>query len=199
MDIENYVQEPNQQDGTSDLFELSLWPTETVQSEILAINVSRRFLYILTKKNDVYRIDFDKIDLTQGNAYSLPVEKDKGQTTEKTKEKLTKIFCDPEGNHCFIKHNNRMYYFHGNHSKIKEVPGLKDIDVYAMAFDEKNTDPKTTGEMLISDYNSNIYKYKIDVVGDNKYNETCTALTQLNVDKKDRIYGLHVRKYIILY
>ena len=195
MDIENYIQEQEQQDGTSDLFELVLWPTDTVQSEILAINVSRRFLYIFTKKNEMFRIDFDKIDLTQGNAYTLPAEKDKGQAQDKTKEPLTKIFCDPEGNHCFIKHNNRMYYFNGNHSKIKELSGLKDIDVYAMAFsfDEKSTDPKTTGEMLISDYNSNIYKYKIDVVGENKYNESCTPLTQLNIEKKDRIYGLHVR------
>ena len=201
MDIENYIQDPGQQDRTSELFELSHWPTETVQNDIIAINASKRFLYILTRKNDVYRIEFGKSG-SESNAYSLPTEKDRGQTGEKCKERLTKIFCDPEGNHCFIKHNHRMYYFNGNHSRLKELPELKDIEVYAMAFDEKNTDVKSTGDMLITDYNSNIYKYKVDVTGENKYTESLTHLITLSTEKHDRIYGIHVSStylYIHIY
>lgn len=197
MDVDNTVQEQYQHNGTSDLFELCHWPTETIQSDILAINATRKFLYVLTQKNEMYRIDYERIG-SEANSYPLPPDKDKAQVNNKIKEKMTKLFCDCEGNHCFIKHNGKMYYFNGNHSKIKELSALKDIDVCAMAFDEKIIDQKSTGEMLISDYSSSIYLYKLDAASETKYRESCTLLTQIPLNNRDRIYGLHVR-YLYMY
>jgi hypothetical protein len=54
--------------------------------------------------------------------------------------------------------------------------------------------------MLITDYNSNIYKYKVDVTGENKYTESLTHLITLSMEKHDRIYGIHVsRIYTYIY
>ncbi len=83
-----------------------------------------------------------------------------------------------------------MYYFNGTSDKIKELTTLKGLEVYAVAFDEKNTNPKDTGEILISDHESKIYSYRIEIQKDDKIVDPLCELIQL--EKRDKIYGLEV-------
>lgn len=190
-DIESNLNQEEHEGGTSDLFELDQWDMPSIQNKIFSIAASEQFLYIITKNGDVIRWSIGNSDtLTQ--SYSLPMTK---TPPSNSPEKLTKIFCDRKGNHAIIKHGGRMYYFNGTSTSIKELPSLKGIEVYAVGFDEKNTNPKSTGEILIADWESKIYTYYIELE-QGKVKDGIAELIQL--DKKDKIYGLEVSLYVLI-
>ena len=194
MDIESNIIQEEKPECTSDMFELQHWDFPSIQQDIVAMAVSSHFVYIMTKSNVVYRWKVGDLESLQ-QEYNLPM-KDKEKEDKSIRvcpEKLSSIFCDSEGNHAIIKHNNKMYYFNGTANKIRELPGLKGIEVYSIAFDDRNKSQTTTNDILITDYDSKIMLYRIDLEKDGRVKESCSELISLKqyVDPKDRIYGIH--------
>ncbi|MCQ2819415.1 MAG: hypothetical protein MJ252_19305 [archaeon] len=190
-DIESNLNQDDQEVGTSDLFDLEQWEIPNLPRRIASITTSRQFTYIITQDGEILRWVAGNSDSLK-NLYSLPTPKNPPSNSP---EKVTKIFCDRSGNHAIIKHEGRMYYFNGRSMNPKELPSLKGIEVYAVAFDEKNTSETSTGEILISDHENKIYSYSIEIFdqGKNKdqIKENIQELIQIN--KNDIIYGLQVK------
>lgn len=188
MDIESNLIQEEKQESTSDMFELIHWDLSGIRNEILSIATSKRFIYILTQKNVVYRWTLGNSDSLK-QEYTIPVPQEIANQTCPPQDAC--VYCDPIGNHALIKYNKRMYYFNGNREKIKELPGLKGIEVISVAFDERNEDPKSTQEILLTDSQSRIILYKIDCEKDDRVKESfCMLFNEL--DPKDKIYGIHV-------
>lgn len=191
-DIESNLNQEDHEVGTSDLFELDQWDIPSFQNKINSIAVSEQFLYIITREGEVIRWKIGNSE-SLNQSYSLPQTK---TPPSNSPEKLTKIFCDRKGNHAIIKHGGKMFYFNGTSNSIKELPSLKGIEVYAVGFDEKNTNPKSTGEILLSDYENKIYSYYIELE-QGKIKDGIAELIQL--DKRDRIYGLEVSLILLIF
>lgn len=191
-DLETNINQDDQEEGTSDLFELYPWDIPNLQGLIAGIATSEQFLYIITKEGDIIRFQGGKSE-TLRNLYSLPTNPKNPPSN--APEKLTKIFTDRKGNHAIIKHGGRMYYFNSGSTSVKELPALKGIEVYAVGFDESNANPKSTGEILISDFENRIYSYTIEFE-QGKVKDNIQELFQLP-GTKDKIYGLQVSLFIL--
>lgn len=188
MDIESNLIQEEKQESTSDMFELQHWDLPSIQKEILSIAISKQFIYILTQKNVVYRWSVGNLDSLR-QEYTIPVPQEIANKTCPPQDAC--VFCDPTGNHALIKYNKRMYYFNGTRDKIKELPGLKGIEVISVAFDERNQDPNSTQEILLTDSQSKIILYRIDQEKDGRVKESCYVLFN-DLDPKDKVYGIHV-------
>ncbi|MCQ2816892.1 MAG: hypothetical protein MJ252_06480 [archaeon] len=186
-----YMQEEQDQ-GINDLFELDQWDIPNLPNKITSIATSQNFLYIVTEDGEILRWTVGNPD-TLKNLYPLPQPKNPPSNCP---DKITKIFCDRKGNHAFIKHAGRMYYFNGTTSTPRELNSFKGIEVYAIAFDQNNTNLKSTGEILISDSENRIYSYSVELE-QGKPKEQIQELIKL--DSKETIYGLEVKLFNLIF
>ena len=130
---------------------------------------SESALYLLTDKSKF--LVFEK-NSTNKNYLQLNLvpyitkEEDKFQT----KDYLSQIWSDDSGNHVLVKHDGKLYYYNPYFKKdlnLKEInleyKNKYYIEPYSIAFDEsiKSSDEF---EILVSDYNSEIYNIKIKFV-----------------------------------
>ena len=81
-------------------------------------------------------------------------------------KKESQIWCDKFGNHIIINHKNFTYYYnpHLPKEKLQEINFIynnKYILPYSIAFNNDFYEIFNTGDILLSDFNSNIYKLRI--------------------------------------
>ena len=130
-------------------------PEDIDNSTILSMTTSKKYIFLFTDSANLYRIENDSLKLLP----PCPIQI--AETKSNYKENLTKMWTERSGNHCIIRHNGVIYYFNNSVSSTKELKKLRDIDVCAVAFNDKNDDLKNTGNILVSDYYNNIYEYNI--------------------------------------
>ena len=200
-DIESNLLSDDKHESTSDLFELIKFNTNNIhnlQSEILVVASSKQFTFIVTKKAEIFKYKLNDLD-SLNYAYSLkpnlnieiPEEKKK-----KFNDDLVHIWTDQLGNHVIIKFEHRCFYFNKLLQNPFELVSLNDIEIYAVAFDERNKDEKTTQNILISDQNSIIYSYKISIEENKKdfsvkEHQRKKLFEPENISKDDRIYSIY--------
>ena len=130
-------------------------PEDFDNSNILSMSISKKYIFLFTASSNLFRIESESLKLLS------PISIQILESKSNFKENLTKIWSERSGNHCIIRHKGIIYYFNSSASTVKELKKLRDIEVCAVAFNDKNDDIKTTGNILISDYYNNFYDYNI--------------------------------------
>ena len=143
----------------------------SIQGKILFITSSENNnIYIITDFNLFYVIEKGMPNKTKKYKISPLNKKNLNYQTE---EKESQIWCDKLGNHIIFKYQNNLYYFNPQKSKEK----LSELNLfynnfylqpYAVAFNNDFYDTCDTGDILFSDFNSDIYKLRIQLNDKNK-------------------------------
>ena len=155
-DLEDNIMKEENPQSTSDKFPLKRLNLPNFQGKIVSMSSSKKYLYFVTDIGELFRLKSN--DLSSLNqAHKIRPESSK--LTPKFKESFTKIWTDKAGNHSIIRYKNSIYYFNSDGGIVKELNLLKEkqIEVCAVGFDENNDNILTTGNILITDYNNNIY------------------------------------------
>ena len=202
--------------------EINVYPLQKmryqISGKILYItSCVKNITFILTDEDSFYVIDNSKEHGT--NKYSLHSTIDpKNKIKFQSNEIHSQIWCHKLGHHAIIKYKNEIYYYNPNllKEKVQELNFFyedKYLQPYAVAFNDDYFEPNDTGEILFSDYNSDIYKLQITVSGQNvirifgrifsfkEKEETDNELNYFNLSKGDRILDmklLYSSKYNIL-
>ena len=202
--------------------EINVYPLQKmryqISGKILYItSCVKNITFILTDEDSFYVIDNSKEHGT--NKYSLHSTIDpKNKIKFQSNEIHSQIWCHKLGHHAIIKYKNEIYYYNPNllKEKVQELNFFyedKYLQPYAVAFNDDYFEPNDTGEILFSDYNSDIYKLQITVSGQNvirifgrifsfkEKEETDNELNYFNLNKGDRILDmklLYSSKYNIL-
>ena len=156
--------------------EINEYPMEKIRYSITGkilhmISCVKNLTFILTDENSFYVIDNSKEKgITKYLLHSTLEQKNKSKF--QSKEISSQIWCHKLGFHAIIKYNNEIFYYnpHLQKEKVQELNFFyedKYLQPYAVAFDDDNFDTNDTGEILFSDYNSDIYKLQITIVGQN--------------------------------
>ena len=202
--------------------EINVYPLQKmryqISGKILYItSCVKNITFILTDEDSFYVIDNSKEHGT--NKYSLHSTIDpKNKIKFQSNEIHSQIWCHKLGHHAIIKYKNEIYYYNPNllKEKVQELNFFyedKYLQPYAVAFNDDYFEPNDTGEILFSDYNSDIYKLQITISGQNvirifgrifsfkEKEETDNELNYFNLSKGDRILDmklLYSSKYNIL-
>ena len=161
-DLEFNVMKEENIKSSSDQFPLKTLTLPNFQGKIVSMSSSKKYLYFITDIGELFRLKSG--DLSSLNqAHKIRPESSK--SFPPFKEKLIKIWTDIEGNHSIIRYKNSIYYFNSECGIVKELNKFKEhkIEIFAVGFDETNTNVFKTGNILISDYNNNIYEYCITI------------------------------------
>ena len=159
-DLEENLIKEEKLKSASDQFPFLKLNLPNYQGKILSMSSSKKYLYFVTDIGELFRLKSG--DLSSLNqAYKIRPESSKSYPP--FKEKLTKIWTDMAGNHSIIRYKNSVYYFNSECSIVKELKVFKEkqIEIFAVGFDETNQNVFKTGNILMSDYNNNIYEYSI--------------------------------------
>ena len=194
--------------NTSNKFNLRSFDLDEEQGKetIISMSSSKKNIFFLTENHNLFLADSVTLK-TINELYSLPEPKESIEFKEKG---FNKIWCDREGNHCIIRHNNSIYYFNNATRQVVELEKFRKIEICAVALDDKNTEYNTTKNFLAVDYDNKIYECCVEIIPNKKekIKERIEELTTLNFldpnnddDEdtenrksykpiKDRIYGL---------
>ena len=156
--------------------EINEYPIEKIRYPITGkilymTSCVKNLTFILTDEDSFYVIDNSKEkSLTKYILHSTLEPKNKSKF--QSKEISSQIWCHKLGFHAIIKYNNEIFYYnpHLTKEKVQELNFFyedKYLQPYAVAFDDDNFDTNDTGEILFSDYNSDIYKLQITIAGQN--------------------------------
>ena len=185
-DIENNMISYEKPESSNNLFPLNQFNTLTIQGKYEAFSPSQKYLFLLTERAEIYRLEMNNENSFR-QAHSLP-------NLEKIpKEKMTKIWTDKIGNFALIKVDVSYYLFYKE--KVYFLTQLSDkgtYDIVEAAFDRRNPkEENSTPEILLADRNYMLYSYKISI-SKNGLIETINSLIQLpgTNDKSDRIFGI---------
>ena len=159
-DIESHVMKKNKIINISNKFDLNSLnlPEIYKKSDILSISTSKKYIYLLTNNSEILCIE-SKTLKPLDQLFTIPPSESKANF----KEKVTKIWTERSGNHSIIRYNDSIYYFNNQALSAKELKKFRDIEICAVAFDDRNNDPKNTGNFLASDYYNNIYECNLSV------------------------------------
>ena len=160
-DLEDKIIKEEIPKSSSDQFPLLKLSLPNFQGKIVSMSSSKKYLYFITDIGEFFRLKSG--DLSSSNqAYKIRPESSKYPPF---KEKLTKIWTDSAGNHSIIRYKNSIFYFNSEYGVVKELKVFKEkqIEVFSVGFDETNQNVFKTGNILISDYNNNIYEYSIAI------------------------------------
>ena len=148
--------------------DLKKWASSRAKN--IYITASKTALYILTDLNEL--TIFDNFE-SKSSKYKLIPSITTDEKIYQISDNSSKIFCDKEGNHVIIKHDKHIYYynqiFKGDLS-LKQIFFKNDsnyIVPFAIAFNEDDTTNNDTGEILMTDYSSDIYQLRIKIVENN--------------------------------
>ena len=95
-DIENNMISYEKPESSNNLFPLNQFNTLTIQGKYEAFSPSQKYLFLLTERAEIYRLEMNNENSFR-QAHSLP-------NLEKIpKEKMTKIWTDKIGNFALIK------------------------------------------------------------------------------------------------
>lgn len=190
-DIENNMISDDKPESSNNLFPLYQFNIATIQGKIEAFTPSQKYIFLLTDRAEIYRIEMSNENSFR-QAYSLP------NVTERLKNiKSTRIWTDKIGNFALIKVDNTYYLFYNEKvhllEKISEKNNQnKGYDIVEVAFDRRALkEENSTNEILLADRDYNLYSYKISI-NKNQIIEILTDLITLpsTKDKTDRIFGL---------
>ena len=143
----------------------------SIQGKILYITSSENNnMFIITDCNYFYVIDKGIEKFTKRYKISSFIKKYRKFQTQNNQ---THIWCDKLGNHVIIKYYNNLYYYnpHIPKEKIQELNLYYNncyLQPYAIAFNNDFYDTKDTGDILFSDFNSDIYQLRIQINEKNK-------------------------------
>ena len=131
----------------------------------------KNITFILTDEDSFYVIDNSKEKNIKKYLLCSTLEQ-KNKIKFQTKEIESQIWCHKLGSHAIIKYKNEIFYYNPNllKEKVQELNFFyedKYLQPYAIAFDDDYFEPNDTGEILFSDYNSDIYKLQITINGQN--------------------------------
>ena len=207
-DLEENLMKEEKSNSISDQFPLLKLNLPNFQGKIASMSSSKKYLYFVTDIGELFRIKSG--DLSSLNqAHKIRPESSKSYPP--FKEKLIKIWTDIAGNHSIIRYKNSVYYFNSECGIVKELKKFKEkqIEIFAVGFDEMNQNVFKTGNILISDYNNNIYEYSLTIESmdrdDLTFKDNISILDSLlyqdwdkeeddelskEVDSSDRIYGI---------
>ena len=149
-DLESNIMKDDNIESTSNKFSLKHFnlPGSQQNINILSMSASKKFIYLVTDHSELLRIESNTLEPIQ-QAYSI--KSSENENSIKFHEPLTKIWTDREGNHSIIRYNGRIYYFNSSGSNVKELNSLKDVEVCAVGFDDRNNNTENTGYFLVSD------------------------------------------------
>ena len=206
-DLETNILQEDKVESTSNKFALKQFnlPPSQPNVTILSMSSSKKYIYLVTDRSELLLIESETLRPVQ-QAFTI----EKSQNYERFYENITKIWTDRAGNHSIIRHNRGIYYFNSSGSYVKELKSLRGIEVCAVGFDDRNTDPKSTGNFLVTDFFNKIYECNILIrlevggSGDYQIEDSAEELVTLNfadneededinAPKKknyDRIYGI---------
>jgi len=156
--------------------EINVYPMEKIKYQISGkilymISCVKNITFILTDESAFYVIDNFKEKSI--NKYILKTTKDpKNKIKYQTNEIESQIWCHKLGTHAIIKYKNDVFYYNPNllKEKVQELNFFYEdryLQPYAIAFDDDSFETNDTGEILFSDYNSDIYKLQITINGQN--------------------------------
>ena len=157
--------------------EINMYPMEKmrypISGKILYItSCVKNKTFILTDEASLYVIDNSKEKNINKYPLISTLNSKKNKVKNQTEEIESQIWCHKLGSHAIIKYKNECFYYNPllAKEKVQELNFFyedKYLQPYAVAFDDDNFDPNDTGEILFSDYNSDIYKLQITISGQN--------------------------------
>ena len=128
------------------------------ENNILSISTSKKYIYILKENSELILFESKTLRPIM-KSFKIPPP----QNNSKFTENLTKIWSDREGNHNIIRHNGSIFYFNSNFGNIKELKNFKNVEICALALDDRNTDEIDTKNFLAVDYVNKIYECNIKI------------------------------------
>jgi hypothetical protein len=156
--------------------EINVYPFQKmkyqISGKILYItSCVKNITFILTDDNYFYVIDNSKEKGTTKYLLHSTLDQ-KNKIKFQAQEIESQIWCHKLGNHAIIKNKNEIFYYNPNllKEKVQELNFFyedKYLQPYAIAFDDDYFEPNDTGEILFSDYYSDIYKLQISISGQN--------------------------------
>ena len=202
--------------------DINVYPIETLKLQILGrilymTSCVKNITFILTDQDFFYVIENGKENGI--NKYVLHAneqkEREKDKIKYQAKEIESQIWCHKLGGHAIIKYKNDTFYYNSSlgREKVQELNLFyedKYLQPYAVAFDDDFYEPYDTGEILFSDYYSNIYKLQITTNDQNimrifgrifsfrppeklqneEFYEDIDEFSYFQMDKNDRIYDM---------
>ena len=146
----------------------------TFEGKILYMTTSENNnMFILTDYGDFYVIEKGIEKYIKKYKISSVPSTNKKYRKYQTENKHSQIWCDKLGNHVIFKYKDNLYYYNPNipKEKIQELNIYNNnyyILPYAIGFNNDFYDQKDTGDILFSDFNSDIYQLRIQVNDKNK-------------------------------
>ena len=148
--------------------DINVYPIQNVNYQIMGkilymTSCVKNITFILTDADSFYVIENGKDNNI--NKYSLHLDQ-KDRNKNQAKEVESQIWCHKLGGHAIIKYKNDTFYYNSNlgKEKVHELNLFyedKYLQPYSVAFDDDFYEQNDTGEILFSDYNSDIYKLQI--------------------------------------
>ena len=185
-DLETNLLQEDKVESTSSKFSLNHFnlPPSQQNVTILSMSSSKKYIYLVTDRSELLLIESETLRPVQ-QAFTI----EKSQNYERFYENITKIWTDRAGNHSIIRHNRGIYYFNSSGSYVKELKSLRGIEVCAVGFDDRNTDPKSTGNFLVTDFFNKIYEcnilIRLEVGGSGDYQIEDSAEELVTLSFKD--------------
>ena len=151
--------------------DINVYPIEKINYQILGkilymTSCVKNITFILTDADYFYVIENGKENGI--NKYSLHTEqKEKDKIKYQSPEIESQIWCHKLGGHAVIKYKNDVFYYNpflGGKEKVHELNLFyedKYLQPYSVAFDDDFYEQYDTGEILFSDYISDIFKLQI--------------------------------------
>ena len=146
----------------------------TFEGKILYMTSSENNnMFILTDYGNFYVIEKGIEKYIKKYKISSVSSTNKKYRKYRTENGHSQIWCDKLGNHVIFKYKDNLYYYNPNlpKEKIQELNIYNNnyyILPYAIGFNNDFYDQKDTGDILFSDFNSDIYQLRIQVNEKNK-------------------------------
>eukprot|EP00762_Andalucia_godoyi_P001869 ANDGO_05992.mRNA.1 Vacuolar protein sorting-associated protein 18 homolog len=144
-------------EGENDVLQFQVIPfdfDEDIQQYdgIRSMAIGNEILVIGTNKCRIFYYDLES---SSPSFYDIP---------RKGTESVHRVFVDPTGHHVLVSLNNGdAYYIHPSASKPRKMDKLKDRMLFeSVAFDRRNTDPTSSGAVLIGGDNGCLYEARFD-------------------------------------
>ena len=203
--------------------EINVYPITKMKYQVMGkiiymTSCVKNITFILTDADYFYVIDNGKENGVNKYLLKASDAKEKGGIIYQAEEIESQIWCHKLGGHAIIKYKNDTFYYNASldKDKVKELnlccEGNKSLQPYAVAFDDDFYEENNTGEILFSDYYSDIYKLQIIITVDqnlnrilgkifsfrypeklpNETDEDMDDFKYFQMDKKDRILDMKV-------
>ena len=173
--------------------DINVYPIEKMKYQIMGkiiymTSCVKNITFILTDADYFYVIENGKENGLNKYHLKMPESRDKGGIIYQAKEVESQIWCHKLGGHAIIKYKNDTFYYNSSLDKVKELnlccEGNKSLQPYAVAFDDDFYEENNTGEILFSDYYSDIYKLQIIVTNDHNINRILGKIFSFSYPEK---------------